>query len=118
MFVLLTKDLFFVPLIKTAAARLSHEVLTVPNANAPRLAELAVDQVCACIVDLTAVASSDLAETANILRERFPTAQLIAFGPHVHQTQLATAQSSGFGIVLTRGQLNAHIDSYLQAWAT
>jgi hypothetical protein len=116
MLVLLTIDLFFVPLVKNAATKLTCEVLTVPAANSPRLGDIDASHVTACLVDLTAIALSEIAGTATTLSERFPAARLIAFGPHVHTAQLAAAETAGFTTVLTRGQLNANIDRYMQDW--
>ncbi len=90
--------------------------MTVPNANAVRLDELAAAEVTACVVDLTAVSVEEIATAAQSLQKRFAPVQLIAFGPHVSEQHLAAAQAAGFDSVLTLGQLNANIDRHMQHW--
>ena len=116
MIVLVTKDLFFVPLVKAAAEKQATEIITVPGIASARLDQLSQVEVTACIVDLTAISAADISIVATQLREKFYPVQLIAFGPHVHESQLQAAQAAGFDAVLTRGQLNAHIDRYMQQW--
>ena len=117
MIVFVTKDLFFIPLLKTAAAKQNCSMLTVPNASSVRLDELTADEVTACVIDLTSVSLEEIATSAKSLQKRFAPLQLIAFGPHVNEQHLAAAQAAGFDSVLTRGQLNANIDRHMQHWA-
>ncbi len=117
MIVFVTKDLFFIPLLKSAAEKLNCSLVTIPNLTSPRFSDIAAQEVTACVVDLTALKVAEIDTTAQLLKTRFASAQLIAFGPHVQDAQLVAAQSAGFGSVLTRGQLNAHIDRYMQQWS-
>ncbi len=117
MIVFVTKDLFFVPLLKSAAAKVNCQVISVPQAESPRLTDIAPQDVTACVVDLTSVSLAEIDHVAQLLKVRFAPTQLIAFGPHVQDAQLAAAQAAGFESVLTRGQVNAHIDRYMQQWS-
>ena len=117
MIVFVTKDLFFIPLLKTAAEKQNCSLITVPNANSVRLDELTAAEVTACVIDLTAVSLEEITSAAESLQKRFAPVQLIAFGPHVNEQHLAAAQAAGFDSVLTRGQLNANIDRHMQHWA-
>ncbi len=117
MIVFVTKDLFFIPLLKTAAEKQNCSLMTVPNANSVRLDELTQEEVTACVIDLTAVTLEEITTTAESLQKRFAPVQLIAFGPHVNEQHLAAAHAAGFNSVLTRGQLNANIDRHMQHWA-
>ena len=117
MIVFVTRDLFFIPLLKTAAEKQNCSMLTVPNASSVRLDELTAEEVTACVIDLTSVSLAEIATAAESLQKRFAPVQLIAFGPHVNEQHLAAAHSAGFDSVLTRGQLNANIDRHMQHWA-
>ncbi len=117
MIVFVTKDLFFIPLLKSAAEKQNCSLVTIPNLNSPRLAEIAAQDVTACVVDLTALKVAEIDTTVQSLKSRFAPTQLIAFGPHVQDSHLIAAQAAGFDSVLTRGQLNAHIVRYMQQWA-
>jgi hypothetical protein len=117
MIIFLTKDLFFVPLLKSAAEKLNCSILSIPNLTSPRLGELDASEVSAGVVDLTAVPIGDISLVAQSFRERFPQIQLAAFGPHVHDAHLEAAQAAGFQDVLTRGQLNANIGRYMEKWS-
>ena len=45
-------------------------------------------------------------EVVPLARQRFPQAKLIAYAPHVHKDDLASAEAAGFDTVMTRGQFN------------
>ncbi len=39
---------------------------------------------------------------------------ILAFGPHVHEMRLAAAREAGCDLVVTRGQLDRDLESFLQ----
>ena len=41
------------------------------------------------------------------------TAKLVAFGPHVHEEKLKSAQAAGFDYVLSRGQISSGLDDLM-----
>ena len=41
----------------------------------------------------------------------------LAFGPHVHRQRLAAATEAGFGLVVSRGQFHAEMESMLKRFA-
>jgi DNA-binding response OmpR family regulator len=64
------------------------------------------------IIDL-AFARGKIAELASAARTRSPSAEVIAFGPHVQDALLEAAQAAGCDRVLTRGQFSAHVAKIL-----
>ncbi len=114
--VFLTKDLFFIPMLRVASERVGCEFLIAPSLGNPRLTAVAPANVCLCILDLTLTSADLLASIAAQLRERFPCAKLAAFGPHVHEKSLASAVGADFEFVVTRGQLNKNPDQCLRLW--
>jgi hypothetical protein len=116
MLVLLTKDLFFVPRVRSAAAPHNVEVAVVLSTASEKFIALPTDAVTACITDLSSVSVEVIAEVVETLRQRFPQAKLIAFGPHVQEQRLAAAQAAGCHQVLTRGQLDKQIDRLIIEW--
>ncbi len=119
MVVLLTKDLFFVPVIRTAAERCDLETAVVSSLDDQRLPQSQVDAeaVRVCIVDLSAISLADLDSLKSGLAAAFPDATLCAFGSHVHANRLMAAKECGFEQVLTKSQLNAHINDLVEQWA-
>ena len=114
--VFLTKDLFFIPMLRIASQRIGCEFLFAPSVGNARLAAVAAGQVCLCIVDLTVTSADQLANIAEQLRNRFPGAKLAAFGPHVHEKSLVGAVGADFDFVVTRGQLNKNPEQCLRLW--
>ncbi|QDV24690.1 hypothetical protein [Aureliella helgolandensis] len=111
-----TKDLFFVPVVKSAAAAQGLELATVLNCDSPKLETLDAALIRICLVDLSSVPVSKIAETAASYRARFPAAQLIGFGPHVQTQRLEAARAAGFDHVLSRGQLDHQLADLLPVW--
>lgn len=114
--IFLTKDLFFVPMLKQAAERAGHILTVAPSIGNPRLDAIVAADVAACIVDLTAIEVDEIGSVQRQLKERFAQATLAAFGPHVRERHLQTASDSGFDHVLTRGQLNKNLDHWIGVW--
>lgn len=114
--VFITKDLFFIPMLKQATERAGYTLAVCPSVGNSRLDSVNPSDVVACVVDLTAVGTDEITEVALQLKARFSSATLAAFGPHVHEHQLRIAAESGFDHVLTRGQLSKNTDHWLAVW--
>ncbi|MEZ6137157.1 MAG: hypothetical protein R3C53_19890 [Pirellulaceae bacterium] len=115
--VFLTKDLFFVPVLQSAAARQGVELTALFGLNSPKAAELDGGSVTACVIDLAGTDVPEIAGVVSELRSRYPAAQVAAFGPHVQTGRLDAAQAAGCDQVLTRGQLNNQLDRLIAAWS-
>lgn len=107
MIIFQTKDLFFVPVIKTAAQTLDWEVVTVLRWGMEKVESISGDDVKVYLLDLSSVTVEEIQSLAGSIRERFPAARLAAYAPHVQERRLATAQAAGFDAVVSRGQLNS-----------
>jgi hypothetical protein len=73
MILLITKDLFFVPTLKSAAQNADAELTTALSPDSTKVSELSEDEVTACVVDLSQVKVDDLAGVFSDLRQKFPT---------------------------------------------
>lgn len=118
MILLISKDLFFAPVVKSAAAQHELEVVLGPQPTAERFSELDSDQVLACIVDLSAISLDEIQAACSSLRTTWPGAKLAAFGPHVQERRLVAARAAGFDVVLSRGQLHQNVGSLIDQWKT
>ena len=114
--VFITKDLFFIPMLKQATERAGYTLAVSPSVGNSRLEHVTPSEVVVCVVDLTAIGTDEIAQVALQLKARFSSATLAAFGPHVHEQQLRTAAESGFDHVLTRGQLSKNADHWIAVW--
>ena len=99
--IFLSNDLFFAGRVRGACQLKGMDFVF--SAKVPNAAEHTDVKIIA--VDLSA-RGNDAAEIVPLARERFPTAELIAYAPHVHKDDLANAQLAGFDTVMTRGQFN------------
>lgn len=117
MIVFLTKDLFFVPVLQSAASRQGSVVQVLLSVDSPKAAELPAEDVVTCVVDLSGVPPGEMPQVVDRLRERFPQARIAAFGPHVQEGRLLAAREAGCEKVLTRGQFNAQVDRWVAAWS-
>jgi DNA-binding NarL/FixJ family response regulator len=115
MVVLVSKDLFFAPIIRGAAESCGMESSVLLNADSKKDPE--PEGVAVVILDLGGVGTADLAATVIHLRERFPAARLVGYASHVHEAKILAAQSAGFDPVLSKGQVSANLAKYLQAWS-
>jgi DNA-binding response OmpR family regulator len=109
--VLLTSDLACSSQVTGAAARAGASIQTAMSLN--RLQEmLGAGEVHLVIVDLNS--GTDIAAIAQQTRKLQPQAQLIAFGPHVHEARLKAAADAGCNLVMTRGQFYSQLDQTLR----
>lgn len=116
MILLLTNDLFFVPIIRSAAEKLGSSVLTIRNLHDDKLTEDVRNEVQCCIVDLSSISLADLPVIYEGASEMANCQTKIAFGSHVHQVRLEAATEAGFSPVLTKGQLSGNTLPYLTQW--
>ncbi len=116
MIVLLSKDLFFVPVVQSAAKRFHQQLLVISHVEDSKLEALEPSEVVAVLVDLSAISAEMLGEAAEHLSSMLPGVILAAFGSHVHTGRLESASACGFNPVLTRGQLNNRLPQIMQEW--
>ena len=116
MIVLLTKDLFFVPTVKSAAKRLRQNVLVISSSHDRRLEHADTTDIAVIIVDLSALSVEGLDEVYQQLRELAPNAVLCAFASHMHPGRIEKAKHIGFEPVITRGVLNKRLAVLLAEW--
>jgi len=102
-------DLLFASRIRSAAERAG-----VPFALLGRWPDDAPSVPRWIIVDLSTRAGA-AAEIRRLASETFPTAQTIAYGPHVQAQRLSQARQAGFDKVLTRGQFDASLPDIFTA---
>ena len=113
--VFLTKDLFFLPMMRVSAERAGCVLVFAPSLGNSRLESVDPNCVALCVIDLTICAADQLDNLARQIRDRYPNAKIAAFGPHVHENSLQTA-SDLFDHVVTRGQLNKNSENYIRRW--
>lgn len=109
----LTSDLLFSSRVSGAAQRAGVDLRTVGSLE--KLLE-AAQQAGGCslvIVDLT-LPKLDITTAVTAIKERFSSARIVAYGPHVHEAKLAAASSAGCDEVLTRGQFDREMDRVLR----
>jgi DNA-binding NarL/FixJ family response regulator len=108
---LLTADLACSSQVSAAGVRSAVEVEVCMSTG--RLLERAVEtSPSLVIVDLN-MRPLNCAELVPRLKALAGPVEVIAFGPHVHETQLAAAQDAGCDQVLPRGRFYAQIESIL-----
>ena len=116
MIVLLSKDLFFVPVFKSAAEKFHQQVLVVGRIEDERLAKIDLSEVVAVVVDLGAISADTMHELATRIAELMPSAVRCAFGSHVHAGRLELAGEAGFDPVLTKGQVGQRLPRLVEDW--
>ncbi len=116
MILLITKDLFFVPTVRSAADKLGSEVRVALSFDSEKVSETAADQVTAWILDLNSLTVAQIEGAVQALTCGFPGAKRIAFGPHVQHSRLEAAEQAGCEQVLSRGQLSSQVDRLMTAW--
>ncbi|MFN3191235.1 MAG: hypothetical protein ACE361_11975 [Aureliella sp.] len=116
MILLLTKDLFFVPVLRTAAELAGSELTVVKQMpdNISAVPELTA--VRAAVVDLSSISLADLDEIYSQLQQLPECSVKSAFGSHVHAIRLEKAADSGFTPVMTKGQLSAQANAIVASW--
>lgn len=107
---LISTDLMAISKVGAAATLAGVEV---PSAS-PNLAieKLSNESPRLVLIDLTAPVA-DIERLVNQIRDKAPQAKLLAFGPHVHETKLAAAESAGCDHVIPRGAFHKQLDSLL-----
>ena len=99
----------------SAAAKLAGVVMTsISPAKAMADSDLSSTDMIA--IDLTAPIS-DISGLVEALREKNPSAKIIAFGPHVHEAKLEAATQAGCDQVMPRGAFHKQIDAILASLA-
>lgn len=116
MILLITKDLFFVPTLRSAAQKCGLDLVTALSPDGKQVLAADADSVRVCVLDLSSVTVNQMQEVVSGLRQRFPGARQIAFGPHVQERRLSAAHEAGCDSVLTRGQLSSQIERLLVEW--
>ncbi len=114
--VLVTKDLFFVPTIRTAAEKMGGALVVALSPDSDKLTSLSAAEVSAWIIDLNSVSLEAIPSVVESLSGQFPQAHKIAFGPHVQGQRLSAAEQAGCQQVLSRGQISSQIDRLMQQW--
>lgn len=116
---LVSKDVFFWPIVKDAAGKAGCELIVARTLEDPKLAELQDGSVLCCLIDLASLNASQIAGTVEYLHRKFgSTVRCIAFGPHVQEAKLAAAVAAGCSPVLSRGKFTAKLPELLELWTT
>lgn len=105
---IITKDLFFASKVTGTAAALG---LTVRSAGS--LDQLPADDLALVILDLDCPGISPQDVIAALPAEH--QIATVAFGPHVHESQLAAATAAGFEHVMPRSKFSATLVEILQS---
>ncbi len=114
---LLSKDVFFWPVVRQAASSVGCEAVMARSADDPKMGDLQAGDVFCCLIDLASFPVAQIADVVSFLHERLGAdVRLVAFGPHVQEARLAAAAQAGCSPVLSRGQVNSKLPEYLQAW--
>ena len=110
----LTDDLMFASRVVGAANGLKLEVQLVAPA---KVAELAADPNCRLVLADLQVLGPSATEILPRVKQMFPQARLIGFGPHVATEMLSNAQAAGCDQVLTKGEFQRQHGDLLLAVA-
>lgn len=107
--IMLSGDLMFGSRVKSAAERAEWTF-----ALGGKLPDGDLSDVRLVVLDLST--RSGLTGTVMaVCQERCPTADVIAYGPHVHVAKLKAAREAGIPRVLTNGQFDSMIGSLFEA---
>lgn len=116
MIAILSKDLFFVPTLRSAASRHNCVARLFSSFDEQSLAQLAAEPVAAFVIDLNSCKLDELTHLYGLLDRLVPDAAKCAFGSHVHKQRLDAARTAGFQPVLTRGQVETQIGELMGLW--
>ncbi len=116
MILLITKDLFFVPAIRSAAERQASHLQVALSHDSNKVTELSAEKVSAWILDLNSLTVGEIEGVVKSLSSSFPAARRVAFGPHVQTARLEAAARAGCEQVLSRGQLSSQIERLIIDW--
>lgn len=114
--IFISKDVFFWPVVKAAAAEVGCNLLIASKITDPKLETLSAEEVACCLIDLAAVDLADLQGLVDLLRRRFGSLKIIGFASHVHEARLTAAKDAGFDQVLSRGQFSSLLTDHLRQW--
>ena len=103
--VFLSGDLMFASRVRGAAENAGLRFRVGANLPDDDLADVRF-----VVLDL-ATRSGLTEEIASQCAERCPSADLIAYGPHVQANKLSTAKESGIPTVMTRGQFDSRLST-------
>ena len=104
-----TGDLFFSSRVTGVAQRLGLDLRVIGSID--KLLEGAECDL--VLIDLT-VRSLDIAAAVRSIRDKWPQARIVAYGPHVQVTLLEAAQAAGCDEVLSRGQFDRDLERVLR----
>lgn len=115
--VLFTNDLMFQSRIASVVRAAGHSLVVARNVESlqqqvlqqPSLQESSPGII---VLDL-AFRGLDLEGVVALARERYPSAKLVAYGPHVDVEGLQRAAALGIDEVLTRGQFDRNMATVL-----
>jgi DNA-binding NarL/FixJ family response regulator len=110
----LTTDLFFSSRVLGVAKSAGWDLQTVGTLAALKERLTGADACPLVLIDLT-LPKLELDRTVAAVRERFPAARIVAYGPHVQEFALAAAAAAGCDEVLSRGQLDRSLPSFFPA---
>ena len=110
----LTEDMMFASRVGAQANSLNIPIETV--SSVAQLDESLSCQPTLFVVDLAAVPTDQLEATVETVRDRAPSATIIAFGPHVWEAKLQAAKQAGCDQVLSRGQFHKEMSDLLQQY--
>jgi DNA-binding NarL/FixJ family response regulator len=109
----LTNDLMFSSRVEGVARRLERQLVVVPTVEALReKMNEAEGRPEIVLIDLT-IWTRQAAGVIAALKSWHAPPQVIAYGPHVQEAQLAAAHQAGCDIVLTRGQFDKQMEQVL-----
>lgn len=107
---LISTDLLFANSLCQRAGMMGKEL--VMRSFTAACDDSAVTDVRMVLIDLPTIAT-EVSSAISILRSKFPSAKLVAFGPHVHEALLQSAVDAGCDEVITRGQMHQFSQRYL-----
>ncbi len=110
--VALISDLMMQSHVSGAATRAGTTVKIAGSGEA-LLAAIQADPPALVILDLSHP-GLDPADLVPRIKQLAPTAQIVAFGPHVHHARLAAAEAAGCNLVISRGQFHAQTEEILK----
>ncbi|MEM6689830.1 MAG: histidine kinase [Planctomycetota bacterium] len=114
--ILLSGDLMFGSKVTAAAKMAGWRVVlggNIPPEDSPKLTDDSAVRV--VVVDLS-TRSKIVGSIRGDVQNRFPTAKLVAFGPHVAADRLNAARNAGFDQVLTNNQFSSGLLGLLEQW--
>jgi DNA-binding response OmpR family regulator len=111
--VLLSSDLTVLPRVEGVASR-HGQTVQIASTGAQAVDCCNSEKAGLLIIDL-ASPSLDIVAVVNQLKSSpASVTRVVAFGPHVHENKLATAQEAGCDLVVSRGQFFSQLESILQ----